>query len=224
LFPDLTFVGYTWSEDGCYWNIEIRHGYTRVRCEDGENWDERLQPTDDLVNPDDVIDPAPLTDGEPLAQPSSTKYIEMMTGDDTAPIAPKAIEAPPGWPYEPDPDLSGVDEIALVWELKRRGRAVISLGAGQVNAVHQRLTGRFPWDCTPAPALVDCLLADALIAERVQQRMGRAGIEEITAILDELLFGREPDHLQSAFEDDIEERKREPEWQRQQQLVEGEAK
>jgi hypothetical protein len=40
----------------------------------------------------------------------------------------KELDAPPGWPYEADPDLAGLDDIALIWELKRRGRAVVYLG------------------------------------------------------------------------------------------------
>jgi hypothetical protein len=55
------------------------------------------------------------------------------------------------------------------------------------------------------PLIVDGLLGDALIAERAQRRMGRARIDQITAILDERLSGREPDLSQSVFDDGHQE-------------------
>jgi hypothetical protein len=42
LFPDLTFAGYAWSETGWSCHIEIRYGYTRVRFEDEDDWDNDL--------------------------------------------------------------------------------------------------------------------------------------------------------------------------------------
>jgi hypothetical protein len=109
------------------------------------------------------------------------------------------------WPYEADLDLSGLDDPALIWELKRRGRAVISLGPNQVNRVYYRLTGRSPSISTPLPPVVDGLLVDALIVGRVQRRMGRSGIDEITTILEERLSDREPDLSGSICDDAHEE-------------------
>jgi hypothetical protein len=133
-------------------------------------------------------------------------FIEWMMRDDTAAMVPKERETPPGWPFEADPDLSSLDDIALIWELKRRGRAVISLGPNQVNQVYARLTERSPWDSAPLPPVVDALLVDPLIAERVQHRMGRAGVDEIAAILDERPSGRGPDVSQPVFDDGHQER------------------
>jgi hypothetical protein len=183
LFPDLTFAGYAWSEIGWSCQIEIRYGYRRVRFEDEDDWDNDLARTDYFINPDDDVDAEFSTGAAPTAQPLPADFIEWMMCDDTAVMVPKELNTPPGWPYEADPDLSGLGDIALIWELKRRGRAVIALGPHQVNQVYARATERSLWDSAPLPPVVDGLLEDPLIAERVERQMGRSGIEEITTIL-----------------------------------------
>jgi hypothetical protein len=174
-------------------HIEIRYGYTRVRFEDEDDWDNDLGRTDYFINLEDDVDAEFPTGAAPTAQPLPADFIEWMMRDDTAVMVPKELNTPPGWPYEADPDLSGLDDIALIWELKRRGRAVIALGPHQVNQVYARATERSLWDSAPLPPVVDGLLEDPLIAERVERRMGRSGIDEITTILEGRLSDREPD-------------------------------
>jgi hypothetical protein len=66
--------------------------------------------------------------------------------------------------------------------------------------------GRSPCAWTPLPSDIGALLGDPLIAERVQRRMSGAGVGEITTILEERLFGREPDVSQPVFDDGHQER------------------
>ena len=205
LFPDLTFAGYAWSETGWLCHIEIRYGYTRVRFEDEDDWDNDLGRTDYFINLEDDVDAEFPTGAAPTAQARPANFIEWMMRDDTASMVPKELDRPPGWPYEADPDLSKLDDAALIWELKRRARAVISLGPNQVKQIYDRLTVRSPWDSIPLPPIIDGLLVDALIAGRVERRMGRSGIDEITTILEERLSDREPDLSGPVCDDGDEE-------------------
>jgi hypothetical protein len=168
------------------------------------DWEDRLGRTDYLIDPDDDMDAEFPTGAAPSAS-TAGRFIKRMMRDDTAAMVPKELDTPPGWPYEADPDLSRLDDIALIWELKRRGRAVTALGPNQVNQVYARLMGRYPWDSTPLPPVLDALLADPLISERVQRRMGRVGIDEIMTILEQRLSGREPALSQSVFDDGYQE-------------------
>jgi hypothetical protein len=99
LFPDLTFVGETWSDVGRVWNIEIRYGYTGVWCEDEHEWLARTvdfrdpgEPVDyGSIDPDVDIDPELPAGAAPTAQILPADFIDRMMRDDTAPIIPLAL-------------------------------------------------------------------------------------------------------------------------------------
>jgi hypothetical protein len=96
LFPDLTFAGYAWSEIGWYCHIEIRYGYTRVRFEDEDDWDDGLGRADYLIDPDDDVDAEFPTGAAPTAQALPADFIEWMMRDDTGVMVPKERETPSG--------------------------------------------------------------------------------------------------------------------------------
>src|SRR5258708_10302746 len=81
--------------------------------------------TDYFINLEDDVDAEFPTGAAPTAQPLPADFIEWMMRDDTAVMVPKELNTPPGWPYEADPDLSGLHDLALIWGLKPRGRAAL---------------------------------------------------------------------------------------------------